>query len=85
MPTFVCNVLSPSKDVSVSFSDLDSAFKNVVEELMKEAGMDEKTAVELIDRVKIVYVNANYPGNFNLWEVDNDEGELVRMYINKED
>ena len=83
MSVYACNLISPTKNIVERFSNLDEAFDYIIKELMIEAVMSKDEASEIINRVKIIYIDSGLPSDFNVWEVDNDYGELVKMYINK--
>ena len=79
---FSCYLTSANTDTRKEFNDIDSAFDHIIKELMMEGDMTKLDATELIGTVRKIYVEAGYPVNFNVWEVENDNGELVRMFIN---
>jgi len=83
MPEFVCNIISKSKNQFTTFFELSKAFDYIIEELMAEGGVEKNQAKALMDDVKKVYTDKGQPGNFNVWEVEDDDGEIVRMYINE--
>ena len=83
MPEVVCNISSTTKNLFTTFFDLDKAFDYIIEQLIVEGDMEEIDATSLMDTVKKVYIDKCYPGNFNVWEVESDDGSIVRMYINE--
>jgi hypothetical protein len=83
MPEFVCNISSATKNLFTTFFDLDRAFDYIIEQLMAEGDMAKDHATSLMGDVKKIYIDKGNPGNFNVWEVESDDGTLVRMFINE--
>jgi hypothetical protein len=80
---YICTIVSETKKTIVSFSNLDEAFRYIIEEFMKEGGFTPAEAGDIMNDVKKIYIESGKPADFGLWEVDNDNGELVKMLINK--
>jgi hypothetical protein len=83
MPEFVCNISSPTKNLFTTFFDLDKAFDYIIEQLILEGDMEKGHATSLMTDVKKIYIDKGNPGNFNVWEVESQDGTLVRMFINE--
>lgn len=83
MPEFVCNITSVTKNTFTTFFDLDKAFEYIIEQLMTEGDIEKSHASALMGNVKKVYIDKGNPGNFNVWEIESDDGIIVRMYINE--
>jgi hypothetical protein len=83
MPEYVCNINSKNKNLFTTFFELGKAFDYIIEQLITEGGIEKSQAAQLMDDVKKIYIDKGKPGNFNVWEVEDDDGEIVRMYINE--
>ena len=83
MPEFVCNINSKNKNLFATFFELSKAFDYIIEQLMAEGGIEKNQATALMEDVKKLYIEKGNPGNFSVWEVEDDDGEIVRMYINE--
>jgi len=80
---YICTLVSETKKNIASFPNLDEAFKYITEEFMKEGGFTPAEADDIMNDVKKIYIESGKPADFGLWEVDNDNGELVKMLINQ--
>ena len=76
-------MISQTRDVVKTFPDIDSAFVHISDVLMKEGDVTKDEIGGIIDPVKDIYIKNGHPGNFNVWEIENDNGELLRMFINE--
>jgi hypothetical protein len=83
MPEFVCNIISAKKNIFTTFFDLEKAFEYIIEQLIVEGEMEKSQATALMGDVKKIYIDKGNPGNFNVWEIESDDGTIVRMYINE--
>ena len=55
----------------------------IVEEFMKEGGFTLREASSIMNDVKNLYLESGKCAEFNVWEVENNSGEIVQMYINQ--
>lgn len=84
MPGFQCFITrNGEKGSSVLFADLETAFVHIRDELIKEGEISLDQVLPIVENVKNVYLESEKPGNFNVWEVENDNGDMVRMFINE--
>ena len=84
MPGFQCFITrNGEKDSSIFFPDLETAFTHIRDELIKEGEISLDQVIPIIDNVKNTYLENEKPGNFNVWEVENDDGNIIRMFINE--
>ena len=83
MPEYVCNINSTTKNLFSSFFDLDKAFDYIIDQLIIEGGIEKNNASSLMNNVMKVYIDKGKPCNFTVWEVEDDDGSIVKMYINE--
>jgi len=80
---YICSIISGNKKTSTILPNLDEAFKYIVEEFMKEGGFTLSEASSIMNDVKNLYLESGKCAEFNVWEVENNSGEIVQMYINQ--
>ena len=83
MPQYICNLVSDTGHKGAVFSDIDEAFKYIIEELIKyEEDFTNTMATKLMEDVKNIYIRNGKPADFNVWEIESN-GSVVKMYINE--
>ena len=80
---YICDLVSGNKKTSTIFPNLDEAFKYIIEEFMKEGGFTLSEASSIMNDIKNLYIESGKQAEFNAWEVEDNRGEIVRMFINQ--
>jgi hypothetical protein len=78
---FICTIVSENNKITASFPNLDDAFKYILEEFIKEGGFSLSEASVIMNDVKNLYIETGKQAEFNVWEVEDNSGKLVQMFI----